>query len=192
MTMPQLAVLLAASACFASYAWGLARFFRDPGGSSREIALIKAATSLAVVAHIGTMAFAYDHAAWRFVPALALYAASLALFWWAIAVNLARPLSIAFSQDRPEHLVTAGPYAVMRNPLYVSYALCWIAGVLATGQWMLGLSVVVMGWIYHRAALAEEAKFAASPLAAPYAAYAARTGRYLPRLRPPGAMGRAR
>lgn len=181
MSVPQLAVLLAASACFASYFWGLLRFFRDPGGSRRDTALVKAATTLAVIAHVAAMLFAFDYAAWRFWPAMALYAFSLALFWWAIAVNLARPLSIAFSHDRPEHLVTDGPYAHVRNPLYVSYVLCWIAGMLATGQWPLGPTVVVLGWLYHRAALAEEAKFAASPLAASYAAYASRTGRYLPR-----------
>jgi protein-S-isoprenylcysteine O-methyltransferase Ste14 len=182
MTVPQLAALLAASACFASYAWGLVRFFREPGGAARDIWLVKAATALAVVAHIAAILLAFDLALWRFLPAMALYAVSLALYWWSIAVNLRRPLSIAFSGDRPEHLVTAGPYALIRNPLYLSYELCWIAGVLATGQWWLALSVVAMGWIYHRAALAEEAKFAASPLADAYAAYAARTGRYLPRL----------
>jgi protein-S-isoprenylcysteine O-methyltransferase Ste14 len=41
-----------------------------------------------------------------------------------------------------------------------------------------------MGWIYRRAAVAEEAKFAASPLAEAYQRYAAATGRFLPRLWP--------
>jgi protein-S-isoprenylcysteine O-methyltransferase Ste14 len=187
MTVPQLAVLLAASACFASYFWGLLRFFRHPGGSRRDIGLIKVATALAVVAHLAAILLAFDLAWWRFTAAIALYTVSLALFWWAIAVNLERPLSIAFSDDRPAHLMTTGPYALTRNPLYVSYMLCWIAGVLATGQWWLAITVLALGWIYHRAALAEEAKFTASPLAGAYAVYAARTGRYLPRL-----SGRAR
>jgi protein-S-isoprenylcysteine O-methyltransferase Ste14 len=75
----------------------------------------------------------------------------------------------------------AGPHAVIRHPFYLSYLLCWIAGVLATGQWLLLATVALMAWIYHRAALKEEAKFAASPMAEAYARYAATTGRYLPR-----------
>ena len=182
MTVPQLATLLAATACFASYFWGLVRFFRQPGGQERDIRLIKAATAVAVWSHVVAIAFFYRHDAWRFAAALALYAAALAIYWWCIRVNRARPLSIAFSHDRPEHVMDAGPYRAVRHPLYVSYMLCWAAGALAAGQPLLILTVLGMGWIYHRAALAEEAKFAASPLAGEYAGYMRRTGRYFPRM----------
>jgi protein-S-isoprenylcysteine O-methyltransferase Ste14 len=52
--------------------------------------------------------------------------------------------------------------------------------VLATGQAALVATVVFMGWIYWRAAVKEEAKFAASPLAEDYRRYAARAGRFVP------------
>lgn len=181
MTVPQLAVLSAAAACFASYGWGLARFFADPGGGPGT-GTVKWATAAAVAAHIAAILFFYDHGALRFAAALAIYALSLSLFWWAIAANRARPLTLAFSPDAPLHLVTAGPYAFIRHPLYVSYALCWIAGTAATGQVLLVPTVLVMGWLYHRAAVKEEGKFAASPLAGEYALYARRTGRYMPRV----------
>jgi len=182
MTVPQLAVLLAAGACFASYGWGLARFFRILGRDRRGHLLIAWATLGAVAAHSVAILFFYRHGTARFAIAMALYVISLGLFWWCVQVNRARPLSLAFSSDLPDHLVQDGPYAVMRHPFYASYLVCWIAGVLATGQWVLLATVVLMGWIYHRAALREEAKFAASPLAGAYARYAASTGRYMPRL----------
>lgn len=181
MTVPQLIVLLAATACFLSYGWGLARFFADPGGG-KGTGTVKWATTVSVVLHVTAIAFFYDHEDYSFAAALFLYALSLGLFWWSIAVNRPRPLTIAFSPDAPRHLVTAGPYAYIRHPLYLSYMLCWIAGTLATGQMLLIPTVVAMGWLYHRAALAEERKFAASPLGMDYAHYAERTGRYFPRL----------
>jgi protein-S-isoprenylcysteine O-methyltransferase Ste14 len=180
MTVPQLAVLAAATACFASHLWGLVRFFRQPGGGEGDILLTKAATAFCVLAHFAAILFFYRHGAWRFAAALALYAFSLALFWWCIGVNRGRPLSLAFSADPPRHLVAAGPYALVRHPFYASYLLCWAAGALAAGEPLLIATVLGMGWLYHRAALAEEAKFAASPLAGEYARYAARTKRYVP------------
>ena len=68
----------------------------------------------------------------------------------------------------------------VRHPFYLSYLLCWTAGVLATGRAALAATVAFMGWIYWRAAVKEEAKFAASPLGAEYRRYAARAGRFVP------------
>lgn len=182
MTLPQLVVLLAACTCFAGYAWGRARFFRIVAGTPGGHRLIAWATAGSALAHLVAIVFFHRHAPARFAAGLALYAASLGLFWWCVRVNRSRPLSLAFSADLPCHLVAAGPYAAVRHPFYLSYLLCWIAGVVATGFWPLLATVAAMAWIYHRAALMEEAKFAASPLAEAYARYAAGTGRYLPRI----------
>lgn len=181
MTVPQLAVLLGAASCFASYGWGLARFFTSPS-TERRTFLVKLGTTLSVIVHIAAIVWFYRHGDARFAAAMAIYALSLWLFWWAVAVNRRRPLSIAYSLDAPQHLMVDGPYALVRHPLYVSYELCWVAGVVATGQWALLATVLGMGWLYHDAARAEEAKFARSGLAGDYARYAARTGRYFPRL----------
>ncbi len=180
MTVPQLAVLSAATACFLSYGWGLACFFADPGGG-KGTGTVKWATAVSVVLHVLAIVFFYDREGHGFAVSLVLYILSLGLFWWAAAVNRARPLTLAFSPDAPAHLVIAGPYAFIRHPLYLSYMLCWIAGMLATGQAPLILTVIYMGWLYHRAATEEERKFAASPLAEQYLHYAERTGRYFPR-----------
>ena len=183
MNVPQLAALAAATACFASYGWGLARFFRMPGGRNSGHLVIAGATGASIFLHVLALTRFYRHGDARFAAAMALYAVALVVFWWCVGVNRARPCSLAFSGDAPGHIVTSGPYALVRHPFYSSYDLCWVAGLLATGWWPLAGTVVVMQVIYHRAALAEEAKFAASPLGREYAHYAARTGRFLPALR---------
>ena len=181
MTVPQLAALLAAWACFASHAWGLVRFFWIPDGpQGRDSRIIERATAACILVHSIALVWFFDVAPWRYVLALLLYAVSLAMFWWCVRINRAQPLSLAFSNDRPGHIVTRGPYAWVRHPFYLSYLLCWIAGVLATGQWVLVATVAFMGWIYWRAAVKEEAKFAASPLGEEYRRYAARAGRFVP------------
>lgn len=181
MTVPQLVALLAAGACFASYAWGLTRFFWIPDGpAGRESRLIERATAASILLHSMALVWWFDFAMVRYVAALLLYAVSLGMFWWCVRINRTQPLSLAFSTDQPGHIVTSGPYAWVRHPFYLSYLLCWIAGVLATGQWVLLATVAFMGWIYWRAAVKEEAKFAASPLAEAYRGYAARAGRFVP------------
>ncbi len=181
MTVPQLLALLAAGSCFASYAWGLKRFFWIPDGAQgRDSRIIERATAVSILVHSVALIWFFDVQPWRYGVAMLLYAVSLAMFWWCVRINRAQPLSLAFSNDRPGHIVTRGPYAWVRHPFYLSYLLCWIAGVLATGQWALLLTVAVMGWIYWSAAVREEAKFAASPLADEYRRYARRAGRFLP------------
>jgi len=181
MTVPQLIALLAAWACFASYAWGLTRFFWIPNGpAGRDSRIIERATAACVVLHTATLIWFFDFAPWRYAVALPLYVVSLTMFWCCVRINRAQPLSLAFSNDRPAHIVTRGPYAWVRHPFYLSYLLCWIAGALATGQWALLATVALMGWIYRRAAVKEEAKFTASPLAEEYRRYALRAGRFVP------------
>jgi protein-S-isoprenylcysteine O-methyltransferase Ste14 len=100
-----------------------------------------------------------------------------------IVVNHARPLTIAFADDVPMHVVRSGPYRVVRHPFYTSYMLAYLAGLIATASPLLIPVIVCMGTLYTRAASGEEAKFAASALRDEYAVYRHRTGRFTPRLR---------
>ena len=112
--------------------------------------------------------------------ASAIYLAALLLFWWAIATNRRQPLSAIFSPDHPVHLMTAGPYRLIRHPFYCAYLMVWLAGLVATAKWWLALTIAVMLVIYLRAARFEERKFLDSALARPYRDYQARTGQLLP------------
>ena len=114
--------------------------------------------------------------------AVTLYLLSLALFWWAYNATRFTPLSAVFSPDAPRHLVIAGPYRFVRHPFYVSYLLTWTAGVVATANPWLLLTLLTMAIIYIRAARLEEQKFAASDLAQSYERYRATTGMFFPQL----------
>ncbi len=183
MTVAWLAALAAALFTFGSFVWAVQRFFVRAG---------QPAPGMRAIALGGTVAMATDllalglgrgaGAAWHLAGA-ALFGGAALLFWGAVRANRARPLTLAFSDDRPGHLVTWGPYAWVRHPFYSAYMLAWIAGAVAAAQPLLLGALVGMGALYRAAARREEAKFATSDLARAYAAYRARTGRFVPRWR---------
>ena len=93
---------------------------------------------------------------------------------------LGRHYSPCFDSRIPDTIVTVGPYARVRHPIYTAN-LTLIAGLaLCTGSaWMLG-NLVMLAYYYRRSAVAEEAHLrAAHP---DYARVVATTGRFLPRL----------
>ena len=60
--------------------------------------------------------------------------------------------------------------------------LAWIAGVVATGQPLLWITVVLMAALYWKAADLEEKKFLACDLRESYLAYRQRAGKFWPRI----------
>ncbi len=178
----QLIAFALAAICCLSFLWGATRFFTRPTGRDPDASLLTLLSTLAVALHLATIGFffAFEFATWA-VGCL-LYVASLALYWWCVRTNSAKPISYAYSGDAPGHLVADGPYRFVRHPFYSTYMLTWLAGTLASGQPWLLLSVAVMAWAYNRAANFEEAKFADSELAEHYADYRRATGKFFPRL----------
>ena len=114
-------------------------------------------------------------------PGILLLASSFTLFEWARTSIKGRFFSYAGSNDTPEFVWTFGPFAYIRNPFYTSYMLSYLAvGVMFPS--LVPLVVIgVMAFFYMRMAQHEERKFARSPLAEEYAAYAKRTGRFFPK-----------
>ncbi len=174
-------VLSAFAACLLSFNWGIYRFFTEPSGSNSGIDTIKllgTAFGLTSVAGIPLFGIATVPSG---LTALLICAASLALFWSAIRANRTRPLSFAFSEDEPRHLVNTGPYRWIRHPFYSAYLLAWLAVPVATLQPLMLVPLLAMGAIYVSAARVEEQKFAASALAAAYARYRDATGAFMPK-----------
>jgi protein-S-isoprenylcysteine O-methyltransferase Ste14 len=180
--MQRVVLLAVLVATFGSFIWAMRRFFRLEGEKPRGLVFLERAGSVCLLA---------DAAAFLMSPlpgtpytflAVGLYILSGALFAWALATNLARPLSIIYSPDAPVHLVEQGPYRWVRHPFYVSYYIAWSAAVVGTmSPWL--VPTLLMGWLYHDAARFEERKFAQSELADAYRSYCLRTGRFLPRFR---------
>lgn len=83
---------------------------------------------------------------------------------------------------RPDALVTAGPYALSRNPMYVGWALVHLgAGLLRADAWMVAAVPVASGAV-HRGVLREEEVLAGS-FPAEFSRYRLSVPRYVPRLR---------
>jgi protein-S-isoprenylcysteine O-methyltransferase Ste14 len=172
------AILLVA--CLGSFGWAMRRFFLQPAGATAGMRVIKACGLAFGIFHLAAIIATPGIPTLRGLCGATLYLCALGLFWWAIKTSLRRPLSAAFSPDLPGHLVSQGPYKMIRHPLYCSYLLCWLAGWVATGRLWLAATVAVMLVVYVFAAAQEEKKFTRSALAEEYQQYRARTGLFFP------------
>ena len=77
-------------------------------------------------------------------------------------------------------LVATGPFALIRNPLYVGNILIWVGFALSARLvWLAPLIVLLLGAEYHAIVRWEESLLA-SRLGAAYRDYAARVPRWLP------------
>ena len=82
--------------------------------------------------------------------------------------------------DRLGPLVDTGPFALVRNPLYVGNILLWVGFALSARLvWLAPLAAVLLGAEYHAIVRWEE-HLLASRLGDAYRAYAANVPRWLP------------
>lgn len=119
---------------------------------------------------------------WAQVLGLCLQLASGALFVAAIRASRRARLRYAFDPEHPHSLLEDGPYRVIRHPFYTSYVIFWAGWAIAAWSPSGFACFLVLLAIYIWAARMEERNFAASPLAADYAAYKGRTGFFWPRI----------
>ena len=84
--------------------------------------------------------------------------------------------------DRLGPLVSSGPFAFIRNPLYVGNILVWV-GVAIAAQlvWFAPVAIVLLALEYHAIVRWEEGLLA-ERIGEPYRQYLARVPRWLPSL----------
>lgn len=174
-------------ATFGGIVWGVLRFFVPPSQRTGGAALLSAVALVGFANQVAATWHAPNEPG-RAVAAIASYLASMGLFWSAIRACSRRRLTAIFERDAPTQIVMEGPYCYVRHPFYTSYSIFWVAGWLGTGQWSTAVVAVTMIWVYVSAARREEAKFAASPLAATYRDYQKRVGFFLPRVPSPRSL----
>ncbi len=108
-----------------------------------------------------------------------LMAAALALFVWASA-TMGRNWSLVARTRSDHELVTAGPFAWMRHPIYTALALVVVALAVALGhvtQLLVALPVFAVGtWLRVRI----EERLLRTMFGAAHDAYAARVKRFVP------------
>ena len=165
---------------YASYVWAGAAFFKQEK-KNQKIAITKV---LGLIFITSNLYFVFEQGSVatnaQFFAALALLFLSNAFFWWAAKVNREKPLNFAFHSSKSKHLITSGPYSLVRHPFYLSYLLGWLAAVVFAPSIATLLSVMLMGCIYVFAMKGEEAQFLASELSEAYRAYMKQTKRILP------------
>ncbi|TPG18864.1 isoprenylcysteine carboxylmethyltransferase family protein [Sphingomonas koreensis] len=110
-----------------------------------------------------------------------LMAAAVALFVWA-SRTMGRNWSI-IARTRSDHeLITAGPFAYVRHPIYTALALFLVAVAIASGnaeRLLIGLPLYALGtWLR----IAEEERLLRDMFGAAYDGYAARVKRFVPGL----------
>lgn len=166
--------------CFAAFTWGVKRHFlvhqRVPSGT-----VVMGALGLLGMGVFLVSVVMQPHGA---AMPVALYAASLTLFLWAVVATRRQRLTLAFSEDSPQHLAADGPYRFVRHPFYVSYMLFWLANAVATAAWAPWIVLAAMSGIYVLAAVREEGKFMRSTVGDLYEEYRRQTGMFFPKIGP--------
>jgi hypothetical protein len=80
--------------------------------------------------------------------------------------------------------VATGPFARLRNPLYLGNIALWVGFAISAGLiWLVPPIVLLLGFGYHAIVRWEE-RLLESRLGDNYRAYAARVPRWIPRLQP--------
>jgi len=158
-----------------------------PPGSGVRFAAMAVALGAAALATALTRGQA---AAWLPAPLQAVAAATATLaclssamlaVWAAMTLGANFAVGAQVRGDAQAALVTGGPFALVRHPLYAALALLAAGTALAWGS-LVGLAVVLVAYpptARWRAALEDEALAAAWPDTWP--AYAAKTPRFIPR-----------
>ena len=121
------------------------------------------------------------HATAGTVASLLLVVAGLALRAWAAGCAGAHTRRATIEAPR---LATGGPFAHVRNPIYLASIILGIGMVGLLGDpWMLALCIAVFAFLYSAIVPAEE-RFLRGQVGEAYARYCAHVPRLLPRLRP--------
>ena len=115
------------------------------------------------------------------VLALSLMVAGLSIRWVAI-LTLGRLFTVNVAIQADHSLVETGPYRFVRHPSYSGLLLAFVGLGVFFANWLsiLGLLVPIALAVFNR--VVKEERVLLSSLGPPYAAYCARTKRFVPRV----------
>jgi len=125
-----------------------------------------------------------------FLPVFALGFSDMVIAGWMLSAYVLIGLGRAFSiMAQARRLVTTGPYAIVRHPLYLSEEIAMIG--IALRHWSPGAALIVcVQWLFQLRRMTNEESVLRSTFPE-YAVYATRTPKVIPRLFPRFSLGHA-
>jgi len=163
------------------FAVALQNFFVQPPVLSRRQRLFQDFSVVLGVIHViallGVQTVSHT---WAGVG-VAMYATSLALFLGAIEAARRSPITRTFVYEpRCDRVLTAGPYRFIRHPIYLSYAIAWLAAPVAMHSLVLLASALFMTTCYVISAREQERRTSIGPLEADYKKHRSSSWRFIP------------
>ncbi|MGA2203447.1 MAG: isoprenylcysteine carboxylmethyltransferase family protein [Terriglobales bacterium] len=116
--------------------------------------------------------------AWCFWSGAAMTAVGLLFSVWARR-HLGKNWSQAVTVKEGQELITSGPYALVRHPIYTGLLLAFVGSAVARGEWRgLLASALVFGALWRKLRLEE--KWMRVQFGAPYEAYSRQVAALVP------------
>jgi len=172
---------------FTVYWWAMAANVktatRRESGVSRvaRLVLLLCAMALLLVARVPIAALNkrfLPPGAWCFWVGAGITACGLLFSVWARR-HLGSNWSQAVTVKEGHELITSGPYALVRHPIYTGFLLAVAGGAVARGEWRGLLAVVlVFAALWHKLKLEE--KWMRAQFREPYEAYARKVAALVP------------
>ena len=121
------------------------------------------------------------HGIFSRVLGVILFAAAVLVWYWCLVAFVRQGRGTPFPLDAPRHLVTTGPYAIIRNPIMATEAAVTWAEVLYFGSLGVLVYAVLVSVLAHVVVVKVEEPELRARIGDAYAEYCARVPRWLPR-----------
>lgn len=104
---------------------------------------------LLVVAGLDAARFTWTtmHVAVQAIGALGLFL-SMGITYWAMLSNPFLATTVRIQTERGHQVATAGPYQIVRHPMYVGVILMWLSTALILGSWWALVPAAIIGAIF--------------------------------------------
>lgn len=154
----------AGAATFMVFAVALQNFFVQPPILTRSQRLFQDLSVVVGVTHVvallGVQTVSHT---WAGIG-IGMYVVALTLFLGAIEAARRSPITRTFVYEpRCDCILTAGPYRLIRHPIYLSYSLAWLAAPVAMQSAVLLLTAIFMITCYVISAREEERRLVNRP-----------------------------
>jgi protein-S-isoprenylcysteine O-methyltransferase Ste14 len=94
---------------------------------------------------------------WTLLPGIALFLASMALICWTLVVNRFAESTVRIQSDRGHKVVSTGPYALVRHPMYAGMLLMSPGTAMMLGSgWAMLIAGAMAALLVYRTAKEDE------------------------------------